>query len=189
LIWDRISDRQYKARPALLNPDDKSWVTIYASYDYDKTKAAADQKLPEANIAVNGRIANLKSFSKVASFLPPGLSLLLSPGISISIYGYGIAFFLFVFSVYFTSYFYIVHRLRLAEKSVFVLYIVLLGACLLSMASSEATTTYIFGIYGLLSVNHNVDHLLNAPWIVLNLLLTAIGWLYLPSGSARSRHA
>jgi len=57
LQWSQISETEFEAAPALLNPGDKVWVKVYITNPRYPSEVSAPK------IQWNGRIANLKSFA------------------------------------------------------------------------------------------------------------------------------
>lgn len=163
--WQRISDREFDADPTLLNPSDQSLSFVYITKDSttDFPTMTADAPL----LLLGGRVVNMKSFSN-GNDKP---NLYSSGLIQVSIYDIGILFFLISFITYQSIYIFAFYRTKVFAGKLINIISLLLGASVISAASSEASCTYLFGTVNGNYINYNVQNYWNAPWIVLNFLL------------------
>ena len=160
--WERVSDTQFKALKALINPGDFLAATVYL------TRMSDDISEKDPPLIWSARISNLPEIKKQATetfelqqpgFLPVALYL----------GGNGLLFVLFSFSIYALSYFYLLqaNRYDLSMSASRILFYVF--ACLLSLAAADAGNAYVFG--SKIISNAPVENWLNLPWLLMNWLI------------------
>ena len=173
--WKKIDDNDVAATPALLNPGDRVFLVLFLTNPTEKGEQTGLPKVPD--LKVDARISNLKSFTPVP-FPSGGLKFRTHDvwGIIVGMTGWAVPYFILMFSLLQVLYIILLTKAKLLNLSQkrFVGYLV--ASSLLSITGAETSTTYAIGstwtdMYG-------INHWLNAPWIVLNIVLIALLYVY-----------
>lgn len=178
LRWRRLDDAKFEATPALLNPGDLVVTHVYITNT--KLQTIVDgQTSTEPIIEWKARIVNLRSF-----YEPPSIFDRAAPyfwGIHIQLSGWAFPFTIIVALLFQAFYLHLLSQGSLLSgwgtRSIFLV----LATSLLSLAAAESMATYIFG--NQLTAMFGVDHRLNAPPIILHILVLA--FLYWRSSARR----
>jgi len=162
--WKRISDTEFQAEKALINPGDTVWAKVYVtntSYDPNTKK---DNSTPK--IEWSGRVSNLKKFTETPTFIDEIKKNLWF--VQIELTGWSMIFFLFSSTIYQTLYFVLLPQAGFFCPWKWKATGIALLATLLSLSASEAESTYLYPTYIMRLIG--ISHWLNAPWIILNSL-------------------
>lgn len=172
--WSRVSDNKFIAQPALLNPGDLVDLKVFVT----DSKAIGGVKPPPPKLIWNVRIINLSGLTYPDSPLNRMQHEFSMLSVSVDIPGNGVLFVLGQFAVYLGLWLVLFQRGGLfvpwTRWSVGLPILV----ALLSLASSEAMSTYVIG--SPLTDLTGVPFWWNTPWIVLNTvgLLGCAWWVW-----------
>jgi hypothetical protein len=139
LKWTKVNDVEFRSAPLLLNPGDRLSAVVYMTWDGVGEVPTPDQ----APIHWHARINNLKEIdtapdlmSEVGKFGP----------VYVSIYGWGVPFFLFSFLIYNLLCVMLMTRIKLISldklMSVFTISLV----AIMNIFASDGGTTLAFGL-------------------------------------------
>lgn len=183
--WKRISDNLYSSSPTLLNSGDEIALSVYLTTSEDVEKAVL-LKRDATPIAWEARVSNLPTITVKPDFMTKVQQS--GGGLLVNIQGWGVWFFLWIFGLYFALHLFLLRRLALGSKLNFGFFILIFSAAFLSISAADATTTYVFGLYGGI-IDVPVDEWVNIPPLVLNFALIVILYLapILKPRSVRSR--
>lgn len=164
--WRKVNDAEFLAEPALINPGDLIWATVYLTYPDDRG-AAPDNEIPP--LEWDARISNLKAILTDSQ----NTSLLASGPLVVFITSWGIFSIILSFLIYFGLYLQLLHLNRFLSPWRIQSLVLVAGTGVVSLCAAEAGNAYIIGPTIYLP---QVDHLLNLPVLIFNLVL--LGMLY-----------
>jgi hypothetical protein len=169
--WTKVSDQEFQAQPALLNPGDAVWVNVYLTNSKMGEKLDEQFKKPDSIISWSGRVSNVKSISKNRD----SNSINFGKYLFVFISDWGIPFFVFSFVLYFTLYYALLSQYGIFSPFRLSSFAIFTACAVICFCASDAGTTYVFGtFYG------PTSNLLNAPILLANAFilggLTYFGW-------------
>jgi hypothetical protein len=164
--WKRASDTRFEAEPLLLNPGDRLDPVVYLTNTNasDMTSFASGAKEPV--VRWNTRIANLRAFSKPPDLLSDDF------GIMVSLSGWALPFTLVAATLFQALYLHLLLRAGLLRNWGWWQILLVLLTSLLAYAAAESIATYLFP--GTLYRFMGVSHWLNAPWIVIHIVVIVV---------------
>jgi hypothetical protein len=144
LLWQRISDREYEAKPVLINPGDQISTSVYLT----NTLSEAQDSHADVNPKWTARIANLSAITVKTGkdLIAPRLGS--SLGIAIMVQGWAIAFLVCAAAAYLAVYLHLILRSATIAATWRVVGVILVCS-IMSFSLAEVTTDFLFS--GLLS--------------------------------------
>lgn len=181
LEWTKINDTKFQAIPTLLNPDDIVWVKVYLTNPNIK----GGQQLRTTSVTIpklewGGHVVNLKQFTFPDDPVTRERKRISSIGVNVSLSGDSLVFTVIAFICYLIAYFPLMKRAGVFEPWNTTSVLIIVVVTCLSLASAEATATYIYG--SLLTDISGISHLLNAPWIIVNTITLLMFRFYFCNG-------
>jgi hypothetical protein len=160
LHWKRVTDTRFEADPTLLNPGDRLDPVVYMT-NTDLTDVAPARSEPA--LRWNVRIANLREFSSPPN--PFGNYF----GVAVQLTGWALPFTLLAATLFQALYLRLLVRGKFLRGWGWWPIILVLLTSLLAYAAAESSATYLFpeSLYSILGV----DHWINAPWIILHVIV------------------
>jgi len=141
LVWDRVSDQRFEAKPALINPGDYIVETVYLT----NTAFKSAQKLapfPEVDIAIKARITNMQRFTTAPSLFDQ----LKTPiGFTVYLDGPAVLFTVVVASIFLFWYLILLRKSSLLALVDYKSRLIVVGLAILSISVAEVIAYYIFG--------------------------------------------
>lgn len=177
--WERASDREYRARPTLLNPGDMVGATVYLTSVVTPPPGTSRQNPP---IVWNTRIVNLRRI-EIAPDPFEEMSRRIGP-IYIVLGLHSIILIVSSFAIYVWLTAILLDRAGAIKPGQPASYLWLVPASIINLSASEAGSTYVFGADPTVSFLPT-NHLLNAPPLIANAVMLI--WLYLYSRHKRGR--
>lgn len=169
LSWTRVSDTRFEAKPFLMNPGDMVFLNIYLT-DTQYTAITTKEKSAEPNVNFRARIANLRYFQE-----PPSFSSRIEKRaaafawILIELSGWSLVFTIIAAILFQALYLHLLSKAGFLRNREWRSIILAVGASVLSFAAAESCATYLFG--NRMTDIVGVSHSMNAPWIVLHVLV------------------
>lgn len=167
--WKKMSDSKFEAEPALLNPGDTVYTSVYVTNTQIKKGSALSTK-DRPNVKWKARILNMRGFTtppKVPRKMPDDI---MNPFISFTpkagLFTIAIAILFQALYLHFLSLTGYVKTITLRTIPW------ILGITFLSWAAAESTATYLFRPSYTMILG--VSHLMNAPWIIANAVILII---------------
>lgn len=170
LKWKRISDVRFEAAPALLNPGDLVFTNVYLT-DTSFGGSSEDEKTLEVDVDWKARIVNMKDFLKAP---PNPMEQAREMKISVALHDWSLFFTIGAAMLFLTLYLHLLALTGLLREIKGLSIFMVLGASFLSFAAAESMATYLFGTSFdilLFGKGLGVNHLFNAPWIILHVVL------------------
>lgn len=166
LRWKRVDNYSFEAENALLNPGDLVATYVYLT---NSRTPAGDVKFsaPKPEIEWKARIVNLRSFHEPADFFDREKRQ--RWGIFVDLSGWSLLFTLAAALLYQALDLHLLARAELLRGWGGHSIIIVLVVSLIAFAAAESMATYLFG--NLMTALTGVNHWLNAPPIVLHVLL------------------
>lgn len=161
VVWERIDDQHYAAKPCLINPGDKVSARVYITNTDQKNTTLDNIKSP--SLEWTTRVPRMKGFEK-DDFSIDERDKDLFP-LSVHIDGYGLLYVLIAGPVFFAATFYLscANGLIIPTRKRTVLLVT--AEALLGFAAAESIVTYIFPPLRVQLVG--VEHNINLPFIIL----------------------
>ena len=173
-VWKKINDQRFQASPKLLNPGDSITISLYATNTENDhlTVMQAFQLKP----TWKAHILNLQAITEQPNPLTVTAGdpfLKFEPFI---VYLYGTPFITTIGGsiLFMIVYIHLLYYLKIITVARWQSIAAIVGVGILSLASSEAISTYLFPT--VLIRMFGVNNLINMPWIVINFVLLA--WLF-----------
>jgi len=166
LHWKRVDDAKFEAEPALLNPGDIVYTKVYVT----NTKLGSFSALEKSNepqVAWSARIVNLRAFSEPPSILERVQRKQF--GIQVELSGWALPFTLVTALLFQALYLHLLSCAGFLRGWNWHTIALILCASLLGFAAAESIATYLFG--NLRTEMFGVDHWVNAPWIIIHILV------------------
>jgi hypothetical protein len=138
--WSRISETQFEAEPALLNPGDHVSTVVYVTNTQASRSASSVQKLSEKDVDWKARITNLSEFVEE----PETPYKVLPRGILVHVSGWALPFMLAAALVFQALYLHLLQRTRLLSFTDFSGVTWVLATSLLSFAAAESMADFLF---------------------------------------------
>ncbi|RXD04879.1 hypothetical protein EQZ23_06995 [Sphingomonas sp. UV9] len=173
LKWTRVDDGVFKSEPALINPGDMVWATVYLSW------TGEGEPPPTTDQAVSwlARIANLRGIANDKNTLEE--SIRRSGPIEVHLWGWGVPFTLASFAIYCWLTVLLLARFGLMRPDSRAGLAAVPLTSLLNIAAAEAGATYVFGINPIITVP--TSHWANLPPIFANSAMI-VGLLIMAKG-------
>jgi hypothetical protein len=166
--WRKMSDLAFQAEPALINPGDVIWATVYLTNQNDADVTQDDTLSPP--LEWDARISNLKAILTEPQNDPGSLA---SGQLVVFITSGGILIIVLSFIVYYGLYLHLFYLNGFLSPWRTLSFCLVLSAGLVSLSAAEAGNTYIVGPTPYIP---QIDHLLNIPVLFFNLV--ALGTLF-----------
>jgi hypothetical protein len=163
--WNRVSDEQFEAVPALLNPGDMVSTNVYIT-NTEHRKLQTHEKGAKPEVEWRARIVNMTAFT-----YPPDVFSQLGNyrwGVIVDLSGWAVPFMIGAAMLFLALYLHLLSGTSLLRGMRVTAIITVLGASFLSFAAAESMATYLFGNTRSALFGIGVDHWMNAPWIILH---------------------
>lgn len=180
LSWTRKSATEFTSAPALMNPGDVVAANVYLTKDTPAgfsnvipPEERAEKPEPDVPIEWQTRIANMRGIAVDPDIDTDDYIRALGP-IQVSLYGMGVPVLVVTFLSLASIYALMFVKLGWLRSKNMKTSLLLMSFLALSLMGAEATTTYLFGMKPFDS--DPVNHLFNAPLILLNILSMLYLW-------------